>query len=69
MSPLISKTLKETESLIAQPKVFIRPHASHLINLNYIRTYLKGSGGQIIMDDNSIIPVSKSRKDGFMDAI
>ena len=66
---LISKTLKDVSALINRPNIFLRPHASHLININYIKKYLKGVGGQIIMDDGTVIPVSKGRKDDFIQAL
>ena len=66
---LVSKTLKIIEELIADPVVFIRTHAAHLVNLNYVAKYLKGSGGQLVMTDGSIIPVSKSRKDSVIQCL
>jgi len=58
----ISKTLKQLEELLKEYQ-FIRPHNSHLINLQYIKSYQKGSGGSITMEDGTIVPVSRYRKD------
>ncbi|MGB5005611.1 MAG: response regulator, partial [Ferruginibacter sp.] len=41
-----SKTLKEFEDILPE-SIFFRTHHSHLINLNYIKRYIKGDGGQI----------------------
>jgi two-component system LytT family response regulator len=43
---LISKTLKENEELLS-PYDFIRPHKSHLVNIKYIKSFLRQEGGYI----------------------
>ena len=58
----ISKTLKQVEDMLTGHQ-FIRPHNSHLINLSYIKKYHRGSGGSITLEDGSVIPVSRNRKD------
>ncbi len=62
----LSKTLKNLESIISDDS-FIRVHHSHLVNINCIKKYLKGAGGQLVMEDDSIIPVSKSKKSSFLE--
>ncbi|MFN6076900.1 MAG: LytR/AlgR family response regulator transcription factor [Fluviicola sp.] len=57
-----SKTLKEIE-LVLLTSSFIRVHKSHLINLNFIKKYIKGDGGMLVLNDDSMIPVSRSHKD------
>ncbi len=63
---LISKTMKEIAAKLP-PELFIRPHNSHIINLQYIKKYIRGNGGQIILEDNSNIPVSRSNKEMIKD--
>ena len=65
---LVSKTLKENEELLSQYN-FIRPHKSHLINLKYIKSYLRQDGGYILMNDGTKIPVSRRKKDKMMEII
>ncbi len=65
---LISKTLKENEKLLKGHN-FIRPHKSHLINTKYIKGFMKGDGGFIIMTDDSKIPVSRRRKEMIIEII
>jgi len=60
-SIFISKTLKQIAELINK-SYFIRPHASHLVNVHFIKKYLKGVGGQLVLEDGTIIPVSRHRK-------
>lgn len=56
-----SKTLKVIESQL--PSYFIRIHSSHIINLNFITKYIKGDGGFVKLNDDKLIPVSRSFKD------
>ena len=62
---LASKTLKEIEKLLS-PSIFIRIHKSHLINVNFVKKYLKGEGGTVVMADNSELEVSRRNKDYFL---
>lgn len=59
---LVSKTLKEYEQILTEHN-FIRPHKSHLINITYIKSYMKTDGGHIILTDGSQIPVSRRKKE------
>lgn len=65
---LISKTLKENEELLS-PYNFIRPHKSHLVNIKYIKSYIRQDGGYILMNDGTKIPVSRRKKDKIMEII
>lgn len=62
---MVSKTLKEFEELLTEFN-FFRVHNSHLINLAYVKKYVKGKGGYVIMEDHSEIEVSTRRKDDFL---
>lgn len=65
---LISKTLKEYEELLAE-QGFERIHQSHLINLAYLKSYIKKDGGYVVMADNSNLPVSQRKKDRLQELI
>ncbi len=65
---LVSKTLKENEELLSHHN-FIRPHKSHLINIKYIKSFLRHEGGVILMTDGTRIPVSRRKKDKIMEII
>ena len=65
---LISKTLKENEALLGGHN-FIRPHKSHLVNVKYIKGFLKSDGGYIEMTDGSHIPVSRRKKEKIIEII
>lgn len=61
-----SKTIKAYEDLLA-PFNFYRVHKRHVINLNYMRKFVKGDGGYLIMDDEIKIEVSRRRRAAFME--
>ena len=65
---LVNRTLKEVESSLKN-KGFFRVHHSYVVNLFYMDRYIKGDGGDIIMCDGSCIPVSRNRKQEFMERI
>ncbi|MFN8242078.1 MAG: LytTR family DNA-binding domain-containing protein [Bacteroidales bacterium] len=62
---LVSKNLKEFQDLLGE-KYFFRPHNSYLINLKYVKKFVRKEGGYIEMTDGSQIPVSRNRKDIFL---
>jgi two-component system, LytTR family, response regulator len=61
-----SKTIKAYEDMLA-PFNFYRVHKRHVINLNYMRKFVKGDGGYLVMDDNIQIEVSRRRRPAFME--
>jgi len=61
-----SKTIKSYEELLSQFN-FYRVHKRHVINLNYMRKFVKGDGGYLIMDDGMRIEVSRRRRPAFME--
>lgn len=62
---LVSKHLKEFQELLSD-RYFFRPHNSYLINLKYVKKYIRKEGGYIEMTDGSLISVSRNRKDLFL---
>lgn len=62
---LVSKHLKEFQELL-NDRNFFRPHNSHLINLDYVKKFVRHDGGYIEMTDGSQIPISRNRKDLFL---
>ncbi len=65
---MASRTLKEFEEILPTD-IFFRPHNSHIINLNYIKRYLKGDGGQVEMQNGDYILVSRRKKEEFLNVI
>lgn len=60
-----SKTLRDFEELLPADR-FFRPHHSFLINLHYIRRYLRGDGGQIEMQNGHYVDVARRKKEEFL---
>lgn len=65
---LISKTLKEYEELLTEHG-FERVHQSHLINLSYLKSYIKTDGGYVVMANNTNIPIAQSKKEKLQELI
>lgn len=65
---LASKTLKSIEEMV-QPFGFHRIHASYLVNMAYLKRYIKGVGGQVLLENGDLLPVSIRRKDGFLNRL
>lgn len=61
-----SKTIKSYEDLLGSMN-FFRVHKSHLVNFNYMKKFVKGDGGYLIMDDGMKIEVSRRRRPSFME--
>jgi two-component system, LytTR family, response regulator len=61
-----SKTIKSYEEML-QSVNFYRVHKRHVINLNFMRKFVKGDGGYLIMDDGKKIEVSRRRRPAFME--
>ena len=61
-----SRTIKAYEDML-QSMNFYRVHKRHVINLNYMRKFIKGDGGYLVMDDGKKIEVSRRRRPAFME--
>lgn len=59
---LISKTLKEYDELLSEHG-FERIHQSHLINIAYLKAYIKTDGGYVLMQDESHLPISQRKRE------
>lgn len=58
---LISKTLKEVEEVL-HGQQFCRVHNSYLVNIKFVKSYVRGEGGEVVMDNSIHLPVSRARK-------
>ena len=62
---VVSRQLGEYEKLLPEND-FARIHDKYIINLGYIKEYIKGSGGDIILENLKILPVASRRKEDFL---
>lgn len=61
---MIARTLGKVEEMLGPG--FIRIHNSFIINRNYVSAYHRGTGGSVKLNDGTILPVSKSRKEDVL---
>jgi two-component system, LytTR family, response regulator len=64
-SLVISKTLKEVEEVL-QGTDFCRIHHSYLINMKCVQSYIRGEGGEVVLNNGLHLPVSRTRKQDFL---
>ena len=65
---LISKTLKEYEDLLTEHG-FERIHQSHLINIAYLKSYIKKDGGYVVMADDTNLPISQRKRESLQEIL
>lgn len=61
---MVCRFLKHFTEILPYP--FIRVHKSHIINTTYVKSYHKGSGGYVVLEDNTEIEISPTYKDEFL---
>ena len=64
----VPKSLKEYEKMLPSDQ-FFRTHQSFIVNLEYVKKYVKEDGGYILMEDGSEVLVARRRKDDFLERI
>jgi two-component system LytT family response regulator len=62
---VISKTLKEVEEVL-QDVDFCRIHHSYFINMKCVQSYIRGEGGEVVLNTGIHLPVSRTRKQDFL---
>lgn len=65
---MVSHSIKDFEELFEEFG-FFRIHQSHLLNLAFVKRFDKREGGYVIMSDESVVPVSRRKKDAFLTII
>jgi len=65
---MVSKCLNEYQNMLCT-NTFFRIHNSHLINLNHVVLFSRNDGGFVEMSDKAKIPVSRSKKDIFINVM
>lgn len=64
---LSSKSIAHFDFLAEDHSIFFKAHKSYLINLRAVRQYIRGDGGSIILYDNKEVPLSRAKKQDFLD--
>ena len=65
---IVSRLLKDFEELLGGLN-FLRVHQSSIVNMDHIKKYVKGNGGQLWMSDGAEIEVSRRKKDELLEAL
>lgn len=63
-----SKPIKEYERELSGYS-FFRIHNSYLINMGRVKKYIRGDGGQVVMNDNTTLDVARQKKDSFLERL
>ena len=63
---MICRSLKFYENALSEFG-FYRVHRSHMVNLEYVRRYIKGKGGSVILENGKEILVSNNKKEGLLE--
>jgi len=62
---MVSRQLGEYEKLLPEA-CFTRIHDKYIINLSFIKEYIKGSGGDVVLENGKELPVASRRKEEFL---
>ncbi len=65
---LLAKTLKEVEETL-RGLSFFRVHQSHLVNINHVSKVVKGEGSYLTTSDGATIPISRNKKEVFLESL
>ncbi len=62
---VISKTLKEYDQML-EDDGFFRTHQKYLVNIAFISSYTKSDGGYLTLENGTILPVSRRKKEELL---
>ena len=48
---------------------FYRIHKSFIVNIDFVAKVMKGTGGEVVMQDGTKIPIARRKKDRLMELI
>lgn len=65
---VVSKSIQIYENMLSQTH-FCRIHNKHIVNLKFVKKYVKGRGGHVELSDGSKVDVSDGRKKDFIDKL
>jgi len=62
---LVSRSLSDYEEILSECN-FFRVHKSNMVNIKHIKKYVRGTGGYLILSDDSHVEVASRKKDELM---
>jgi two-component system, LytTR family, response regulator len=63
---MVCRFLKHFTEILPFP--FLRIHKSHMINIHFVKSYHKGTGGYVMLQDGTEVEVSAAYKEQFLEA-
>lgn len=66
---VVSRTLKNFEEGLQDEKIFFRCHKSYLVNLAYVKEYVKSDGGYLKLSNGETVPLSNDKIDEFYELV
>lgn len=61
---MVCRFLKHFTEILPHP--FVRIHKSHIINIHFVKSYHKGAGGYVMLNDGTEVEVSAAYKEQFL---
>jgi two-component system, LytTR family, response regulator len=61
---LVTKAIGEVEEVL-DTETFYRAHRQYIINLNFIKEFVRGDGGYVVMKDGKTVSIARNRKEEF----
>jgi len=61
----VVRPIKEYDNLLP-PSSFYRTHQSHIVNLDFVKKFLREDGGMAVLSDGALVPVARRRRDDFL---
>lgn len=65
---VVGKTLKYFADMLTEYQ-FLRVHQSHLVNLQFVKEFIKSDGGYLVLKDRKTIPVSVRKRNEVVEAL
>ncbi|WP_440121142.1 LytR/AlgR family response regulator transcription factor [Tenacibaculum sp. Ill] len=65
---LVGKTLKHFADMLKEYD-FLRVHQSHLINIQFIKEFIKSDGGYLVLKNKTTVPVSVRKKNEVINVL
>jgi two-component system LytT family response regulator len=65
---LVTKTLKSYSDMLKNYQ-FLRVHQSHLVNVKYVKAFIKSDGGYLILKNKQTVPVSVRKRAEVIEAL
>lgn len=65
----ISKPLKFFNHVLENKTFFYKPHRSHIVNLQFLKQYIRKDGNYILLTNKHSVPLSNNKKDEFLNLV